>query len=468
LKKSLIILSEKERTPPTEAKLFNFGVNDTLKGDFILTRSGAQEVMMRHREHGVDLMLDFEHHSLDKDATPEQKKASGWGDLELRSDGLYLVNIRWTPEAKKYLSNAEYRYLSPAFNVNEENEIIELVCVALTNLPATNDQPELVAANRIILRTEKSMHNIGKQLSAALEKHGGPEGLSKMLGWDHEKLSKHVNGEPVTQEEMSLCMSKLGIEKEPIDASLDGMDVNHSKASAGEHGDALAGLFELMSSGESNVPHNSGESDENQNGMRLSRLAAEQLVKLTGTKDPKALADIIVSLQAKASASENDSKQLVELRKTIEASHREQLMTASRGKLTPQLVSLARRMPIKDLKDFLAALPEPKKELTELATNTGEGARTMIELSRDEKTLCKTTRTDEKVFAAHKLTLVPEEIVSCGRRTPAADNATQSDWERTYRDHVQSLSMFGETKDGKAWKPASGSRLILTSRTSAE
>ena len=139
-----------ERTPPREFMIFPLGKTiTTLKGTFVLTDEGAAEVMQRYVEHGTDLHLDYEHLSIEpeKNANPELAVAAGWFDLELRNDGLWAVNVRWTPRAEKMLRNGEYRYISPAFHADEEGYIHELLNVALTNLPATDNLNALVAAS---------------------------------------------------------------------------------------------------------------------------------------------------------------------------------------------------------------------------------------------------------------------------------------------------------------------------------
>jgi phage I-like protein len=458
-------------TPPKEQRLFSFGVNDTLKGDFILTRTGAEEVMARYRAHGVRLMLDYEHMSLDENATPEQKKASGRGDLEIRDDGLYLVNIKWTPQAAEHLRNGEYAYLSPAFHVDDDNQIIEVINVALTNLPATNDQPQLVAANRLTLTNKEQP--MKKHLQAALQKHGGHEGLAKHLGWDGAKLSKHLGGDPMTHEEMKHCAMKLGLtehdledEHAPIDTSMNGVDVNKSQGSPSDG--TLSGLFELMG-GEAHVPTTGGEASEDQAGglhlNALSRSAAETLVKLAGTNDPKRLADLILSLKQRGDTNADAAKQLVELRRGIENAHREQLITASMPKMSPRQVAFARKLSIANLKEYLDSLPATV-ELHEPAPNPTNGGSKMVTLTREDKEVARLSGKTEAEFAKIKEDLGDEHLITlAGQRAyegrkpaPAADKAEKSNWDHKYADHFMTLSMTDATPDGKPWKPAPGSK----------
>lgn len=458
MKRKLILLAVEERTPPREFRLFTWGVNDTSKGKFVLTRTSAAEVMARHREHGVDLMLDYEHHSLDPNATPEQKKASGWGDLQVRDDGLWLTNIRWTPQAAEYLKAAEFRYLSPAFNVDDENQVIELINVALTNLPATHNQEALVAASQGASAMKKKM---SEHLKEHASKHGGHEALAKHLGMDAGKLAKHMGGEPMTHEEMKACASKLGIEHHlvtdfgeeaggdletaPIDTSYNGTDVNKSIGSPGDH---LSALFETAMGDEAVVPHTKDEAPENQGGMmKMSRAAAEALVA--------------------------DRKKLVELRAEIDHSLRSNLIEASKKKLNPTLIALSRKIATKDLKDFLAALPD-QPELHEPQVHTlSNGGTRMVTLTREDKEVATLSGKSETEFAKIKEELgMPESLIMlAGQRAyegrkpePAADKAERTTWDRRYIDTFVSLSMMDRTPDGKRWKPAHGSKFVPASK----
>lgn len=468
LKLFSVVLGGDDREPPKEFCLFRFGENDTLKGTFILTRPGAEEVMARYREHGVDLMLDYEHDSLNPGATPEQRKAAGWGKIEIRADGLYLTNIKWTPRATEYLKHAEFRYLSPAFNVNDENEIIELINVALTNLPATHDQLPLVAANRRTLAKEPPVKKKMKEhLSAALANHGGEEGLSRLLGMTKERLSFALGGGKMTQEEMKNCSAKLGLsehdleeEDAPIDASINGIDVDKSKGNKDDDTMAhLAGLFET-SGGEVHVPVEGGEASEDQAGaLHLSRLTNEAILKLAGTTDPKELGKVIIALKAQAARNAHAAETLKGIQEQVEGARREQLITTNKAKLNPSLIALGRRMPVKDMKDFFDALPAPV-ELHEPQPNAG-GAR-MIALTREDKEVAKLSGLSEGEFQTVKASIGATDrmIELAGRVGPNPDKAPKSDWDRRYTEHVQRLSLIGVGIDGKAWKPAVGSTMV--------
>lgn len=143
-------------TLPTEFLIFAPGDNPSTKGPAIWDEESAASVMTFVRERGrVDYMIDLEHRSLDATATRLTKDAAdamGWFNIELRGLELWATNVRWTPEGAERLRAKKQRYTSPAFYwlADEENgRVGEVINVALVSMPATHDQPALVAAARL-------------------------------------------------------------------------------------------------------------------------------------------------------------------------------------------------------------------------------------------------------------------------------------------------------------------------------
>ena len=155
---TLATLLSDERKPPSEFRLFPFGEFETKKGTFVLDEDGAEEILAAYEKHGADLCIDYCHAMLDpKPADPaEAGKAAGWFRPEIRKDGLYAVDVKWTDAAAELIAAGEYRYHSPAFTcVGDTNRIGRLVNVALTNLPASQDLEPLVPLHALDRRTVK-------------------------------------------------------------------------------------------------------------------------------------------------------------------------------------------------------------------------------------------------------------------------------------------------------------------------
>lgn len=137
--------------PPTEFRIFPAGKVETSKGVFVFDEKAAASVMAAYADQGNELMVDYDHASLSLALDPAQAgKAAGWFGLELRDGELWAVNVRWTEPAAAALARAEWRYFSPAFD-HEDGRILELVNVALTNIPATKKMTPLMAASALAL-----------------------------------------------------------------------------------------------------------------------------------------------------------------------------------------------------------------------------------------------------------------------------------------------------------------------------
>ncbi|UZX16551.1 phage protease [Thermus sp. PS18] len=130
--------------PPREFRIWPYGEIETTKGTFLFTREDAERVYQRWLDYGNRLSIDYEHQTFHP-VTNGPVPAAGWFSLEVREDGLWAVEVEWTSRAAELLRNREYRYFSPTFHVDEEGRIVELINLALTNLPATKRMEPLVA-----------------------------------------------------------------------------------------------------------------------------------------------------------------------------------------------------------------------------------------------------------------------------------------------------------------------------------
>src|SRR6185295_17430879 len=104
-------------TPPSEFRIFAAGENATTKGIFVFNEQAARDVMASYEAHGIDVMIDLEHLSLE---SSEQSRnfdpdARGWCKLELRNGELWATGVTWTPDGETRLREKRQRYISPAF-----------------------------------------------------------------------------------------------------------------------------------------------------------------------------------------------------------------------------------------------------------------------------------------------------------------------------------------------------------------
>lgn len=134
---------------PSEFRLFQFGDNPTSKGTFKLDADSAAAIMAAYQKHGTELAIDYEHQTFEAANNGKPAPAAGWFKPEVRADGVYATNVRWTPRAAEMLKGREYRYFSPTFTVDKQLRVTRILNAALTNLPASQGQQALVAASQV-------------------------------------------------------------------------------------------------------------------------------------------------------------------------------------------------------------------------------------------------------------------------------------------------------------------------------
>lgn len=118
------------------------------------TFSIGKNVSENTKSMGIDLVLDRNHWG---------EEALGWfsyESLEQREDGIY-ASLELTPEGKTLVENRSYRYLSPVYEISNQNikEVIKIIGVGLVNQPnllkdALNSQGETTVNNEENLKAQ--------------------------------------------------------------------------------------------------------------------------------------------------------------------------------------------------------------------------------------------------------------------------------------------------------------------------
>ncbi len=136
------------------------------------------------RSRGVDLVIDYEHQSLQGERAP----AAGWiKDLEARPDGLW-ARVEWTRQARDYLLSKEYRYFSPVLRLDPlSRRPTALMHLGLTNVPAIKRLPPLVA-------------KWGGGTADAAAREPGPEGPGEERGRSMENIKALLGLDPKAEE----------------------------------------------------------------------------------------------------------------------------------------------------------------------------------------------------------------------------------------------------------------------------
>lgn len=111
------------------------------KGEFDVDDESFALMKARIEKHGVDLVVDYEHQTLEGVQAP----AAGWVKELILGDDDIKARVNWTPRATEYLKNREYRYLSPVVTVRRsDGKAVRLHSIALTNTPAIEGMTPLV------------------------------------------------------------------------------------------------------------------------------------------------------------------------------------------------------------------------------------------------------------------------------------------------------------------------------------
>lgn len=99
--------------PPTTFRLLPLGRFRAADGSgrplgiaagWLLTLDGAQRLVAAQAARGTALVIDYEHQTLTTAENGQPAPAAGWCEhLEVRADGLYAVDVQWTPRAAAML-----------------------------------------------------------------------------------------------------------------------------------------------------------------------------------------------------------------------------------------------------------------------------------------------------------------------------------------------------------------------------
>lgn len=114
---------------------------DGRRQDEIVDEDSAKLIAMQTEE----ILLDRDHGSM-RPTAERDTRAMGWiGGLKALTNlgdmsGLYGV-IKWTEEGRRLVETRAYRFLSPVFQLDENDKAIRLLNVGLTNRPALKTPP---------------------------------------------------------------------------------------------------------------------------------------------------------------------------------------------------------------------------------------------------------------------------------------------------------------------------------------
>lgn len=134
--KQIMILADEDLGGcPDRIKILPVGRISSEKGDFVVDEESYRAMKTEMQRRGIDIVIDYEHQTL-KDV---QAPAGGWVKELAYTPEAVEAKVEWTPKAREYLRNKEYRYLSPVVLTRKsDNKAVALHSLALTNTPAIN------------------------------------------------------------------------------------------------------------------------------------------------------------------------------------------------------------------------------------------------------------------------------------------------------------------------------------------
>lgn len=140
------------KTPRSEFLLFPFGSIPTAYGELLFDTDSGRELLKCYRKttQNRDGWLDIDIAHLSRTDIPdlEAHLSAGKFKVEMRSDGLYVTQIAYTPEAYEAVASQKLKYYSPVINYDGKLRIVELLQIALTNIPAMKNAQPLALSQR--------------------------------------------------------------------------------------------------------------------------------------------------------------------------------------------------------------------------------------------------------------------------------------------------------------------------------
>lgn len=262
------------------------------KGEFDVDGESFAAMKAQIAQRGVDLVVDYEHQTL----TGEQAPAAGWVKELFLDDGQIKARVEWTDRAKAYLSNREYRYLSPVITVRKaDNKATGLHSIALTNTPAIEHMEAIV----------NSLNFEGGQNTMDFMKE-----LAKLLGLGEDATEEQV------KEALKVCLEENKSLKESAAEAAKQQPPENDKVVANKEVCELLGL---------------------KAGAATADVAAAIMALKGGNIGGVNLVEQVKSLEAKLA--DRDAEEAVE-------------MALKAGKITPAQREWAKGYALKNLEDF--------------------------------------------------------------------------------------------------------------------
>ncbi|MCU9924017.1 phage protease [Aeromonas caviae] len=176
---------------------------DVPGGHWQLDKSIATTLINRAKALGQDILIDYDHQTLNVEKTGKEAPAAGWynGDeIEWREGEGLFIKPRWTERAAALVAAKEYRFLSAVFPYDAQGRPLELRMTAITNDPGVVGMQALAALSAQLIQPGQP----ATPAHAAHKETPMNELLKKLLA----KLGIELTGDP-TDEQLQKALTEI-------------------------------------------------------------------------------------------------------------------------------------------------------------------------------------------------------------------------------------------------------------------
>ena len=415
-----------EKKAPTEFRLLKAGENTVtkiqldgslLKTTILFDEAAAKAVMAAKQVRTVRPAIDYGHEELSAAVREKYKEAAGSFDFEVRDGDLWAVTTTWTEDAATLIVEGKKLYFSPVLGLDAEGRVTDVLLGALTNFPAIDQIPALMAASVVAVdrRTaafsaELSFDTVREAVDAAVHARWPSQEMPdyKPGAWLCELYDTYA----IIEYRGRLFQVAYTLDGTKAVLAADAVEVTRTyapiAAPAAEEGtETMKTLLSAMSL--------QPEATEAEALSTLTRLQDEkrrlddqvkEVLALTGKATLSEAKGVIEAGKQSVATVESQAKEIA----TMKASETEREVVALvdkasvDGKIPPAKRDEALAMGRKDvamLRSFIGMLP-----VQALGASDGPkpptGSTTVVTLTAEDRAVMKQLGIDEKAFSAQK------------------------------------------------------------------
>lgn len=135
----------------------------------------ARQLLARMAAKPNKIVIDYEHQTLHKEKNGQPAPAAGWfigSAVEYRPGaGVFVVDPEWSPRARRYIADDEYKYISPVISYDTTTgAVLDIRMVALSNFVGIAGMSEValtaLCGETNDFSTEEVPHMLKKLLAA--------------------------------------------------------------------------------------------------------------------------------------------------------------------------------------------------------------------------------------------------------------------------------------------------------------